>query len=141
MAERIIVLGGPHCGKTTYALKLARERGLSAPRHTDDLIGKHDWSGCSAEVARWFDLPGPWLIEGVACARALRKWLASHPRGKPCDVIVPMHKVVTQQTGPQAAMHSGCLKVWNEVQAALLARGVLLEQPRRGASPRATAAR
>ena len=43
----------------------------------DDLIDTHEWSAASAEVARWLDDEGPWIIEGVAMSRALRKWRRS----------------------------------------------------------------
>lgn len=125
---RVIFAGGPRTGKTTRADALAAELGLTA-RHTDDLIRQFDWSGVSAEVALWFEEPGPWIIEGVAAARALRKWLAAHPEGKPADVIFiceePLEALNTRQLG----MAKGCDTVWNEIAGELIARGVSIDTP------------
>lgn len=123
---RIIVAGGPRTGKTTLADRLAAGLGITA-RHTDDLIGTLDWSASSAEVATWFDADGPWVIEGVAAARAIRKWLAAHPEGTPANVVhlltEPFEPLNTRQLG----MAKGCETVWNEIAGELLARGVTVQ--------------
>ncbi len=121
MASRVVIVGGPRCGKTTRAKALAAT-GLQA-RHTDDLIGKLDWSAASEEVSRWFALPGPWVIEGVAAVRALRKWLASHG-GQPCDQVEVMRKPFTQLNAGQASMLKSFETMWAEINHQLRARGV-----------------
>ena len=78
---RVVIAGGPRTGKTTHANKLGAESGARV-RHTDDLIGRLEWSAASQEVSQWFDEPGPWIVEGVAVPRAVRKWLAAHPSKK-----------------------------------------------------------
>lgn len=125
--ERIVIAGGPRTGKTTLALELAAAHGITA-RHTDELVGTHDWSSASAEVATWFDAPGPWIVEGVAAARALRKWLASHPEGKPADLVRLLNKPREPLAKGQHAMAKGCATVWNEIAAELLVRGVRIAQ-------------
>ena len=119
---RICITGGPRTGKTT----LSRRMGSALVRHTDDLIGKLDWSGASREVARWFGHPGPWIIEGVAVPRALRKWLAAH-QGKPCDRVIVLTKAYTALDPGQATMAKGVNTVWREIQPILRARGVVVE--------------
>ncbi len=84
--KRILVAGWPRVGKTTFANDIGlRER--IAVRHTDDLIGLHDWSEASAVVSTWIEDPGPWCIEGVTIPRALRKWLERNTHGAPADVL------------------------------------------------------
>ncbi len=121
----MVIVGGPRCGKTTRARQLAAA--TRAPvRHTDDLIGKFDWSGVSHEVSRWLDEPGPWVIEGVAAVRALRKWLAAHAAGKPCDRIERLTRPFVALTSGQAAMAQACETVWSEIADRLRARGVAI---------------
>lgn len=123
--SRIVIAGGPRTGKTTRADALAKELGITA-RHTDDLIGTLDWSAASAEVATWFDAQGSWIVEGVAAARALRKWLASHPEGKPADEIYLLTEAFETLNPRQLGMAKGCATVWDEIVDDLIARGVVL---------------
>lgn len=116
--QRILIAGGPRTGKTTLA------NSLGIARHTDDLIGTFDWSAASAEVATWIGADGPWIIEGVAVSRALRKWLVSHPEGKPCDRIHHLTMAHETLTPGQLTMTKGCATVWREVRESLAARGV-----------------
>jgi dephospho-CoA kinase len=119
--KRIIIVGSPRCGKTTMAEMLGMDLCVE-PRCTDSLIGE-GWSEASAQVATWFDEPGPWIVEGVATARALRKWLKANP-GAPADLILLMIEPVVEQTPGQAAMGKGVLTVWNDVVPTLRARGL-----------------
>lgn len=115
--------GGPRCGKTTRALELGRATGAPV-RHTDDLVGTHAHGEDSAEVARWFREPGPWVVEGVTAARALRKWLADNPSGTPCDEVVLMRQPVVGLSPGQATQAKACNTVWEQVAKPLAARGV-----------------
>jgi hypothetical protein len=108
-------------------------RARAHTRHTDDLIGVLDWSGCSHRIAfDWFAQPGPWIIEGVAVGRALRKWLAANPEGKPCDEVILLWSPRVTLTPKQAVMAKGCTKVWLEIAGRIKARGVKIstEAPR-----------
>ena len=121
---RILVCGGPRSGKTTFAATL----GVRV-RHTDDLIGKLDWSGVSDHVAtHWMTDPAPWCIEGVAVARALRKWIDNHVV-KPADIIYHLPDPKVELEPRQEAMRKGCLKVFNEIRPALVARGCTIITP------------
>lgn len=153
---RIVILGGPKTGKTTLAQHLVRTEpvhhlvwGVNA-RSTDDLIaelahlGKDAWSEASLLIAaRWFKEPGPWIIEGVAVTRALRKWRAAHDR----RVLPPVDRVIRLTTPHvalvkgQAAMAKGEKTVWDEVEPWLRQHGVSIqygdEPAREGTPPRA----
>lgn len=123
MTERICIIGGPRTGKTTLAGT------MSNVLHTDDLIGQFDWSGVSEHVAAdWLARPGPWVIEGVAVVRALRKWLAANAEGVPCERVIVLAKPLVEISKRQASMAKGHEKVWQEVKPLLLARGVAVQE-------------
>lgn len=121
-AERWCIAGVPRAGKTTLADTQAADYN-GVVLHTDDTIPL-GWSEASAEVATWFDRPGPWIIEGVAVPRALRKWLAANPEGKPCDHVLFLGTAREDLTGGQRTMAKGVITVFREIEAELAARGV-----------------
>jgi hypothetical protein len=85
---RILVTGGPLCGKTTHWTPLLTPPGALV-FHTDDYINARDWHACSEIVSHILDEPGPWLIEGVKVPNALRKWQERNPgKRPPCDKVV-----------------------------------------------------
>lgn len=130
---RIAITGGPRTGKTTLASRIGGDwhgSGLDSfeIRGTDDLIGKFDWSDASAEVATWFDAPGPWIIEGVAVSRALRKWMANHPGGPPpVDRVIYLSEPHESLSTGQASMAKGVRKVHDEIEPWLNEHGIRTE--------------
>lgn len=130
---RIVIAGGPKTGKTTLGNRIASDMPRSEVHHTDAVIDL-GWSEASAGVATWFDRPGPWCIEGVAVPRALRKWLAAHAEGKPCDVVIWLEEPHEERTPGQVTMARGCATVFAEIEGELRARGVEI---RFGAEPAA----
>lgn len=123
MTERVVIGGGPLTGKTT----LARSAFAAVPvRHTDDLIDTHDWSAASATVAEWMAEPGPWVIEGVAAVRALRKALAATD-GAPCDRLIWLRDPHQEREPGQESMAKGCETVLAGIVDELTARGVTIE--------------
>lgn len=124
---RILIGGGPRTGKTTLADHLDAANAL----HTDDLINQHDWSAVSHEVATvWMVEPGPWIIEGVATVRALRKRLealANDPTAKPCDLFVWLTEPKLNRTARQDSMAKGAQTVFDQIRPDLEARGVRIE--------------
>jgi hypothetical protein len=117
LSVRVLVLGVPRAGKTTFATELSKS--LSIPCfHTDDL--RHlDWSLASEIVVEWIERPSPWIIEGVAAVRGLRKWLQKHPGQVPCDklynLLVPYHPL----TAGQESMAKGCKTIYQEIRPLL----------------------
>jgi hypothetical protein len=91
-------------------------------RGSDELIGL-GWSESSQAASLWFDEPGRWIAEGVAMARALRKWLARNAAGAPADLIVWINEPVVARSRGQHVMALGCQTVWSEIRDELLNRG------------------
>jgi len=120
--SRILITGGPKTGKTTMAKRLGAG---SRVLHTDDLIHL-GWSEASEEVATWMGKYGPFIIEGVAVPRALRKWFAANRTGKPADKVIFLGKPWQELSPGQLAMTKGLVTVWKEVVGELVARGVEL---------------
>ncbi len=129
--ERVVIAGGPRRGKSVIAEKLRREG--AAFHDGEELVDRPEWAGMTREqkwsagsdlASRWLDEPGPLVFENVAAARALRKWLARNPTGKPADVVVHLREPVIETNSGQEAMASGSETVWNEVRSELVMRGV-----------------
>lgn len=119
---RVCIGGGPGTGKTFLANHVEAV-GLEV-KHTDILIATHAWGDDSAEVVKWMNEPGPWIIEGIAVVRALRKHLAAHPTGRPCDLLfwaTTPKKVLTPR---QNGLLTACNTIFTEIAQELLKRGV-----------------
>ncbi len=121
---RVILVGGPRRGKSTYAREL---RAMGIPTFCTDALSMVkdpedgvtylpeglEWSEASQYVAdNWFTKPGRWCIDGVATARALRKWPGD---GMPADKIVIFTDPMCETSKGQEAMAKGVVKVWLEV--------------------------
>jgi hypothetical protein len=103
MKRKILVIGGPRCGKTTKALKLCRELHIPID-HFDKYISTYEWSELSEKISDWLDEPGPWIKEGVAGVRGLRKWLRKN-KGLPDFEIHILNEPKVNLTPGQARMH------------------------------------
>lgn len=137
---RILITGGPRTGKTT----LADELGITSPpppgfvvpivRHSDDLIaelahlGKDAWSEGSRRVAEWLSESGPWIIEGVAASRGLRKYRDQHPgEPPPVDRVIYLREPHEPWTSGQRSMAKGVETVHREIEPWLDEHGVRTE--------------
>lgn len=148
---KILITGAVKAGKTTLASKLAMsmvpaekliknqqstEQAPPVPGDgiigipiicTDELIGKMDWSAESEEVAKWFDRPDSFICEGATVVRALRKWLAGHPTGKPADKVIYLLTPHEELTKGQLASCKAQMTIWKQIADELQARGVEVE--------------
>lgn len=122
MSKRVVIVGGPRTGKTTLAKRMSGNA-----QHTDNTM-KDGWSEGSERVAGWMGRPGPSVIEGVATARALRKWLAANPIGKPCDEVICLRTPRVTQSKGQAAMAKGVHTVFDGIAEELKRRGVVIRE-------------
>lgn len=124
-APRVLILGVPRAGKTTLAGKLGFELGIS-PRHTDDLKAL-GWHQASDRAAEWLSEPGPWIVEGVAAVRALRKWLRAPPSGEPPTRVLWLGQPRLPLSERQALLATGTRSIWLECLPQLQRRRVLVE--------------
>ena len=120
---RIVVSGGPRCGKTTFC------QGLEAlgfeVRHTDALIERFEWSQASLLASTWLEHPGPWCCEGTTMVRALRKFCARHPgTSKPCDVLFWFGLPRLELSDGQASMLKSVHTILTGILPELQRRGV-----------------
>jgi hypothetical protein len=123
--SRVVIAGGPRAGKSSLARTVAVVTGR--PLFASDDLAGMGWSEASEYAAKhWLDADGPWLAEGVALPRALRKWLAANPEGKPADVVLFFNGDVTHRSPGQTAMAKGCVTVMREIAPELMRRGVQL---------------
>jgi hypothetical protein len=123
---RIIVIGAPRAGKSTYASQSGLPHYCTDPKSVvaepletaTYLPDGLDWSEDSDFiVSRWFKKPGDWAIEGVGAVRALRKWALMHPHTMPCDKIVFIHghhPSVIVSDG-QRSMGKAIMTVWGQI--------------------------
>lgn len=125
---RLLITGGPKTGKTTLAKQLGAQHNIPV-RHTDELVRTHGWSEASDAVRGWLEEPGPWIIEGVAVPRALRKWYAAHgEEGMPADHVVLLDQPKVKRTAAQDSMAKGINTVWEEVAPLLDGSGVPVQR-------------
>lgn len=132
--NRYILVGGPRRGKSTTARAL---RAKSIPTYCTDprslckepedgvtylpefYAQKERWSDASKFIAdQWFAMPGPWCIDGVATARALRKWgLERDWAHMPCDRIIVFAKAhpLAKVSEGQENMAKAVMTVWREI--------------------------
>jgi GTPase SAR1 family protein len=83
---RVAIIGWPGSGKTTLATE------MGGGKSTDDALHL-GWSEASEAVSYWLDEPGPWIVEGVALPRALRKWKQRNPgQPPPVDKVIYLSK-------------------------------------------------
>lgn len=121
---RLIISGGPGCGKTFLAEQERTQRGLNHFLCTDtkaqaEKTGRShpkalyappsldgDWSGLSQWVAdTWLCNRGPWVLEGVAAVRALRKWHNDNwSDAPPCEALIRLTQPMMPLTSRQAGM-------------------------------------
>ncbi len=120
--ERVVLVGGPRTGKSIVAA-IAGERYGRVVMWADGLIGECAWSELSLRVSMRFDEPGPWIIEGTATVRALRKWLANNDGQLDAHVIYMPTPVQVQSEG-QAAMSKAVNTIYEEIRSDLLKRSL-----------------
>lgn len=112
--DKILIIGGPRTGKTTLASELGESDGLPV-HHLDDLSDR-EWSTQSDIIADELSHDGPWIKEGVAGVRGLRKWLERNPDKVPDFEVVHLSEPKAEQSAGQAAMHKGHQKIYSEVE-------------------------
>lgn len=123
---RIIIIGGPCCGKSTLARQW-RTKGIptfcSDPKHrvrepeeSVTYLPDHlSWEAGSDYVARnWLIMPAPWCCEGVGMVRAVRKLIDYGKRDLLEGVrFTYMNHALTLRTPRQEAMAKAVATIWH----------------------------
>lgn len=126
--ERLVISGGPKTGKSTLTDKVIADAD-TRPRwmRTDDFMDL-GWSEASQAVADWMTVnsDGPWIVEGVAAVRALRKMIDADPDVKPCDRLVILRHHFDPLTTGQESMTKGLFTVLSEITDRLTELGVTI---------------
>lgn len=127
---RVAIAGMPRAGKTTLAVKLCGEIGHPIEIFSTDTLKDSglEWSEESLEVSRWFDAPGDLIVEGMVVPRALRKWLANNPAGRPVDKLIWLPTPYIPISDGSAAMGKGAMTVLVGIMPELMKRGVEFDQ-------------
>jgi hypothetical protein len=109
--QRICIIGGPKVGKTELASQLGGD-GSYALISADDHIGM-GWSEASRHIADLMrDTESPWIAEGVAVVRALRKRIRDDKEPSPCDLVILLRKAWVPLANGQQAMTVGHETIW-----------------------------
>lgn len=145
---RIVVIGGPRTGKTTYATKLARElkvhlastgkhtenpEGLVSVKNygkvsTDDYVSKYSYPDLPAKVIEDLRKMDDFVLEGTQAARVLRRWLREAPDEPKLDkTLVFLGKPWVQRNPRQEATAKGVKTVWRDLEPLLKRHGVPYE--------------
>lgn len=117
---RVLIIGGPSVGKSTLA-KLIAADGRDA--HDSDELIELGWTEASDAGVVWLDFDGPWVLEGTAMVRALRKWLKDRG-GKPADLVVFLQRPLMERSSGQDGMAAGVATIFAQVEPQLRARAV-----------------
>lgn len=131
---KIILVGAPRSGKSTYAAGLRKDGIPTFCTDPESLVKDVekavtylpeglDWSEASQYVLdQWFTMPGPWCIEGIATVRALRKLLDERRTVLLKDVQVlrfrGQHKDAVTKPG-QITLKKGIDSIWFEIEPRL----------------------
>lgn len=127
---RVIVIGPPRSGKSTFARSLRAEgvptrcgdpRSLvKDPEHGVEYLPEGlDWSEGSRYVADiWLPSPGPWCCEGISMVRALRKVIEDGRRRvlDGCRIVVfeDFHPDAELKRG-HVGMRSAIAGIWGQI--------------------------
>jgi hypothetical protein len=145
---RIVVLGGPRTGKTTYATKLAKQLGVhlaSTGKHTedpeglvsvknygkvstDDYLNRYDYKELPSRVIDDLRKMDSFVLEGTQAARVLRRWLREAPEEPKLDnTLVFLGKPWVPRNPRQEATTKGVKTVWRDLEPLLKRYGVPYE--------------
>lgn len=127
-ARRLVIAGGPQSGKTTLADEYSRYLPII---HADGMHMLKSWRFRVMVVHHYLRQPGPWLVEGVTVASALKIWLRENNGQKdsrlPCDEIIYLTRSYGSLTHGQRAVQRLVTSACQLILPKLEALGVKVE--------------
>ncbi len=136
---RIVVLGGPRTGKTTYATKLAKKLGVHLGStgkrteqedglvSTDNYMKRANWATLPDVIIKDLKNREDWVLEGTQAARVLRRWLKEDINGPKVDKVLVFNKPWVTRSGGQEAMAKGVRTILKDLQPLLAKAGIEVE--------------
>jgi len=96
-------------------------------KHTDDLIHL-GWGETSLAASFWFDDWEVDVVEGVAVARALRKWLDRGPVAGVLEEVIYLTSSKIELGAGQEGMAKSDRTVWEAIKPELIKRGIMVTE-------------
>lgn len=110
---KVVVIGVPRSGKTTYALAHYNNEHVI---HTDDLLDQDiPWSHRSELMVHWMETIPQFCIEGSDAVRGLRKFMKQNPGEPPCDKVVWLGSPREELSNSQKGFGKGCKKIFFDI--------------------------
>lgn len=136
---RIVVLGAPRSGKTTYATKLAKQLGVHLGStgkrteqenglvSTDNYMKRANWATLPDVIIKDLKDREDWVLEGTQAARVLRRWLRDDLGGPKVDKVLVFDKAWVPRTPGQEAMGKGVRTILKDMMPLLVKAGIPVE--------------
>jgi adenylate kinase family enzyme len=136
---RIVVIGGPRTGKTTYATKLAKQLGVHLGStgkrteqedglvSTDNYMRRSNWKTLPEVVIKDLKNRDSWVLEGTQAARVLRRWLKESPSEVKVDKVLVFNRPWVARNAGQEAMAKGVRTILKDLQPLLSKAGIEVE--------------
>lgn len=136
---RVVVIGGPRTGKTTYATKLAKQLGAhlastgKRTEHegglvsTDNYMHKANWAELPDRVIADLKDRDSYVLEGTQAARVLRRWLVRDPESVKVDKVLVFGRPWVPRTPGQESMAKAVRTIFRDLQPLLQKAGIEIE--------------
>lgn len=117
---RVAIIGGPRCGKSTYATALAKKSGallLSTGKPADESVVRTDsylslgWDAIPDNIIAMLRGQDDFILEGCQAARVLRRWYRDDAKGPRLDKVIIFSKPHVSRSGGQEAMAKGITRI------------------------------
>lgn len=137
---RIVVVGGPRTGKTTYATELAKKLGVHLAStgkrteqegglvSTDNYMKRGTWKEVPDLIINDLRNRDSFVLEGTQAARVLRRWYKQNPDEPKLDKVLVFGRPWVQRTPGQIGMAKGVQTVLTDLAPLLARAGVEMEQ-------------
>lgn len=119
---KVVVIGVPRSGKTTYALSQYHKDIII---HTDHMLSRDlEWSAKSELIVHSMKTKTDFCIEGCDAVRGLRKFLKGNPGKPPCDKVIWLGESREELSNSQKGFGKGCKKIFFDILPELNKLGV-----------------